>query len=61
MFEHIRFEMCCRSSLNASGSIPSFLAISGHVPEIGTCTSDTPCEYIMSSCRQATKSRFWMS
>ena len=61
MFEHIRFEMCRRSSLNALGSRWSVLAISGHVPGIGTCTSKTPCEYIMSSCRQAIKSWFWMS
>ena len=61
MFEHIRFEMCRRSSLNASGSRWSVWAISGQVPEIGTCTSETPREYIMSSCRQAIKSWFWMS
>ncbi len=31
MFEHIRFEMCRRSSLNASGSRWSAWAISGQV------------------------------
>ncbi len=36
----------------------TFDAISGQVPGIGTCTSKTPCEYTMSSGRQATKSRF---
>lgn len=58
MFEHIRFEMCRRSSLNALGSRWSVLAISGQVSGNGTCTSASPREYIVSSCRQATKSRF---
>ena len=61
MFEHIGFEMCRRSSLNALGSRWSVLAISWQVPEIGTCTSENTCEYIMASCRQAIKSWFWMS
>lgn len=38
-----------------------FDVISGQVPRTGTCTSETPREYIMPSCRQAIKSWFWMS
>ena len=49
MFEHIRFEMCRRSSLNVSGSRWSVLAFLGQVPGIGTCTSDAPRKYIMLS------------
>lgn len=39
----------------------AFDAISGQVSGNGICTSAPPREYIMSSCRQAIKSWFWMS
>ena len=54
----VRDEIWRGSSLNVTGSISSFLAISGQVSGNGTCTSASPREYIMSSGRQATKLRF---
>ena len=45
-----------RTTLQMMGD--AFDAISGHVPGNGTCTSAPPREYIMSSDRQAIKSRF---